>query len=129
MLQQLQARDINDQPHPGHYSHYCLGAGMMFISGLLPATPAGEMLSAAPFADQVLQVFASLDTCLRQENLTRSQLVMVRVYLADMALWDDFNVLYAQWLGSWKPARAVVPVSGLHYGVLLEIEATAVQTR
>lgn len=129
MLQPLQARDIDDRPHPGHYSHYCLAAGTMFISGLLPATPTGEMLSAAPFADQVAQVFANLDACLRQENLTRSHLVMVRVYLTDITLWNDFNALYAQWLGNWKPARAVVPVPELHYGVLLEVEATAVRVQ
>ncbi|TWD45006.1 RidA family protein [Pantoea sp. SJZ147] len=125
----IHARDIHDKPHPGHYSHYALASGMMFISGLLPVTSAGEMLSTASFAEQALQVMANLEACLQQESLDKHHLVMVRVYLVDVERWAEFNALYAQWLGAWKPARAIVPVPELHYGVLLEVEATAATGR
>jgi enamine deaminase RidA (YjgF/YER057c/UK114 family) len=74
-------------------------------------------------------VLANLEACLQQEGLDKHHLVMVRVYLADVGLWAEFNRLYAQWLGEWKPARAIVPVPELHYGVLLEVEATAATGR
>lgn len=125
----IHARDIQDTPHPGHYSHYALSSGLMFISGLLPVTPAGEMRSTASFAEQTSQVLANLEACLQQEGLNKHHLVMVRVYLVDVGLWAEFNRLYAQWLGEWKPARAIVPVPELHYGVLLEVEATAATGR
>ncbi|ASN15225.1 RidA family protein [Pantoea ananatis] len=125
----IHTRDIQDTPHPGHYSHYALGSGLMFISGLLPVTPAGEMRSTASFAEQTSQVLANLEACLQQEGLNKHHLVMVRVYLVDVGLWAEFNRLYAQWLGEWKPARAIVPVPELHYGVLLEVEATAATGR
>ncbi|WP_194761415.1 RidA family protein [Pantoea ananatis] len=125
----IHTRDIQDTPHPGHYSHYALGSGLMFISGLLPVTPAGEMRSTASFAEQTSQVLANLEACLQQEGLNKHYLVMVRVYLVDVGLWAEFNRLYAQWLGEWKPARAIVPVPELHYGVLLEVEATAATGR
>jgi enamine deaminase RidA (YjgF/YER057c/UK114 family) len=48
----IHARDIQGTPHPGHYSHYALSSGLMFISGLLPVTPAGEMRNTASFAEQ-----------------------------------------------------------------------------
>ncbi|MEJ1267905.1 hypothetical protein WDV93_13740 [Pantoea ananatis] len=38
----------------------------MFISGLLPVTPAGEMRSTASFAEQTSQVLANLEACLRR---------------------------------------------------------------
>ncbi|MCV3297930.1 2-iminobutanoate/2-iminopropanoate deaminase [Pantoea sp. PA1] len=125
----IHTRDIQDTPHPGHYSHYALTSGLMFISGLLPVTPAGEMRSTASFAEQTSQVLANLEACLQQEGLNKHHLVMVRVYLVDVGLWAEFNRLYAQWLGEWKPARAIVPVPELHYGVLLEVEATAATGR
>ncbi|PQK91726.1 RidA family protein [Pantoea ananatis] len=125
----IHTRDIQDTPHPGHYSHYALGSGLMFISGLLPVTPAGEMRSTASFAEQTSQVLANLEACLQQEGLNKHHLVMVRIYLVDVGLWAEFNRLYAQWLGEWKPARAIVPVPELHYGVLLEVEATAATGR
>lgn len=125
----IHTRDIQDTPHPGHYSHYALTSGLMFISGLLPVTPAGEMRSTASFAEQTSQVLANLEACLQQEGLNKHHLVMVRVYLVDVGLWVEFNRLYAQWLGEWKPARAIVPVPELHYGVLLEVEATAATGR
>lgn len=125
----IHTRDIQDTPHLGHYSHYALTSGLMFISGLLPVTPAGEMRSTASFAEQTSQVLANLEACLQQEGLNKHHLVMVRVYLVDVGLWAEFNRLYAQWLGEWKPARAIVPVPELHYGVLLEVEATAATGR
>ncbi|MEQ1892853.1 MAG: RidA family protein, partial [Planctomycetota bacterium] len=33
--------------------------------------------------------------------------------------------LYAAWIGPHRPARAVVPVPELHFGLRLEIEAVA----
>lgn len=125
----IHARDIQGTSHPGHYSYYALSSGLMFISGLLPVTPAGEMRNTASFAEQTSQVLANLEACLQQEGLNKHHLVMVRVYLADVGLWAEFNRLYAQWLGEWKPARAIVPVPELHYGVLLEVEATAATGR
>ena len=40
--------------------------------------------------------------------------------------WElAFNEVYAEFLGEHRPARTVVPVSALHYGSLIEIEAIA----
>ena len=49
----------------------------------------------------------------------------VRVYIADIDNWPAFNAMYARFCEDHKPARAVVPVPHLHYGLALEIEATA----
>jgi 2-iminobutanoate/2-iminopropanoate deaminase len=57
--------------------------------------------------------------------LPRINLVQVRVYLVNIGLWPQFDQLYADWLGSRRPARCVVPVPALHYGLLLEIEGVA----
>lgn len=53
------------------------------------------------------------------------KLLQVRVYLTDIAHWPAFNTIYAEWCGEARPARAVVAVPQLHYGFLVEVEATA----
>ena len=47
------------------------------------------------------------------------------VYIADISHWPAFNAIYAERLGDHKPARTVVPVAGLHYGYLVEMDAIA----
>ncbi|TXE76804.1 RidA family protein, partial [Campylobacter coli] len=36
---------------------------------------------------------------------------------------------YAKFFGEHKPARVVVPTSGLHFGCLVEIEATVAMSQ
>jgi 2-iminobutanoate/2-iminopropanoate deaminase len=113
-------------PPAGHYSHACVVAGIAYVSGQLPIDGKGASLSDQPFETQVKQVLANLDACLAAAGTDRSQLVQVRVYITDMSLWSSFNEIYGGWIGDVRPARAVAGVSSLHYGALLEIEATAI---
>lgn len=112
----------------GHYSHAATAessAKLFFISGQLPITPEGRKLTGESFQSQVKQVFANLDEVLSACQCERNDLIKVTVYIKDIRLWPEFNSLYAQWLGSHQPARSVVPVPELHYGLDLEVEAIA----
>ena len=110
----------------GHYSHACVVAGIAYVSGQLPIDSKGTPLSDQPFETQVKQVLANLDACLAAAGSEKSLLVQVRVYMTDMSLWSSFNEIYGGWIGNVRPARAVAGVLSLHYGALLEIEATAI---
>ena len=109
----------------GHYSHATSGAGLVFISGQLPVAQDGTVLHDATFEVQAQQVLANVAAALQGAGSSIGQLLQVRVYITDMALWPAFNAIYAQWAGTARPARAVVPVPTLHYGCALEVEATA----
>jgi len=85
----------------------------------------GATRDGAGFEAQARQVLANVQAALEGAGSTVAQLVQVRVYLTDLERWPAFNALYAQWLGTHRPARAVVPVPALHYGLLLEMEAVA----
>jgi reactive intermediate/imine deaminase len=121
--------NAGELPAPaGHYSHAAIAGGMVYVSGLLPATSEGKLLSAEPFEQQAGQVLRNLDAVLASAGSKREQLVQVRVYIADVEHWGAFNRLYADWIGTHRPARCVVPVPALHYGVALEVEAVALAT-
>ena len=112
----------------GHYSHAAVSTGgMVFISGQLPITPDRRKLGDESFEVQAAQVLANLDAVLAACGCGRGDLLQVRVYLCDVELWPRFNDLYAAWLGEHRPARCVVPVPALHYGLALEVEAVAQQ--
>lgn len=109
----------------GHYSHAVRAAGLVFVAGELPVTPDGRLLNEAPFEEQVRQVLANVGAALRAAGSSVDKLLQVRVYVTDVEQWPAFNAIYAQWCGDAKPARIVVPVPVLHYGFLVEVEATA----
>jgi 2-iminobutanoate/2-iminopropanoate deaminase len=109
----------------GHYSHAVAGGGLVFVSGQLPIAPDGTKLNEAPFAEQARQVLDNVAQALAGAGSSVEKLLQVRVYVTDIASWPEFNAIYAQWAGSARPARAVVPVPQLHFGFKIEVEAVA----
>jgi reactive intermediate/imine deaminase len=112
-------------PPAGHYSHVCIANGWVFVSGQLPIDATGRPLSDAPFDTQAKQVLRNVDAALKAARVTRDDLVQVRVFVSDIAHWPAFNGLYADWIGSHRPARAVAESASLHYGAAIEVEAVA----
>lgn len=109
----------------GHYSHVAIANGFVFVSGQLPINAQGEKLAEASFEVQTEQVLANVQAALEGAGSSIARLVQVRVYIADVEHWASFNQIYARWAGEARPARAVVPVPHLHYGLKVEVEATA----
>lgn len=110
----------------GHYSHATVANGFVFVSGQLPVTPDGQKLSAAPFDVQARQVLANVEAALVAAGSGIAGLVQVRVYVDSIENWPAFNAIYAAWAGNARPARAIVPTGPLHFGLKVEVEATAV---
>ena len=109
----------------GHYSHAVVANGFVFVSGQLPIAADGTKLVDASFTDQAKQVLNNVRVALEAAGSSVERLVQVRVYVDDLANWPAFNAVYADWAGSAKPARAVVPTGPLHFGFKVEVEAVA----
>ncbi len=112
-------------PPAGHYSHICMANGFVFVSGQLPIDKNGIALGDQPFEVQTLQVLRNVDACLKAANVTRNSLVQIRVFVSSIEYWPIFNKLYANWIGTHRPARAVAESTALHYGSAVEVEAVA----
>lgn len=113
----------------GHYSHATVANGMVFVSGQLPIVPDGSKLVDAPFEAQAQQALANVEAALVAAGSGIEGLAQVRVYVDSMENWPAFNKVYAAWAGEARPARAVVPTGGLHFGLKVEVEAVAVVLR
>ncbi len=110
----------------GHYSHVATGLGLVFVSGQLPLNAQGEPRADLPLAEQAALALRNAGAALAAGGCGWKDVLKVTVYLAGVEHWPAFDAVYREVLGDARPARAVVPVPALHYGVLAEVEAVAV---
>jgi 2-iminobutanoate/2-iminopropanoate deaminase len=109
----------------GHYSPAIIHNGLVFVSGQLPVDLHTGALVTGPVEDQARQALANLAALLQAAGSAPARVLKVTVYLADIALWDRLNAVYAAFFGDHRPARTVVPSGPLHHGFLVEIDAIA----
>jgi 2-iminobutanoate/2-iminopropanoate deaminase len=109
----------------GHYSAGVRHGGLVYVSGQLGMLPDGSHTANKPFEDQVRVALDNVLRVLASAGLGPADVVKVTAYIVGVENWPRFNKIYAEVMGTSKPARAVVPVPELHYGYLIELEAIA----
>jgi reactive intermediate/imine deaminase len=114
----------SELPAPaGHYSQAVAAGGLVFVSGILPARD--QAAPDASFEAQCASVFEQCEKVLRAAGCGFQDVVQCTAYIAGVEHWPAFNAAYAAVFGAHKPARAVVPVPGLHYDFLVEVQLVA----
>ena len=109
----------------GHYSPGIVSGGMLYVSGQLPIDHSTGKLAGGGVAGHTRTALANVERILNEAGAKKEDVVLCRVYIPDVALWDEVNSVYAEFFGDHKPARVVVPTRELHHGALVEIEAMA----
>jgi len=112
-------------PPKGHYHQAVRHNGILYLSGILGITPAGDPVSGG-MIEEAKQVFENLTEILKAGGSGIDKLLRVTVYVHDMESWGEVNKMYAAFLGEHKCARSIVPVNKLPFGLNMELEATAV---
>lgn len=110
----------------GHYSAAVIHKSTIYIAGQLPIDyEAGKTLPEGGIQEQTLVALNNLARVLERSGSSVSRVLKTTVYISDVAYWPLVNEVYAAFFGAHKPARSIVPVSPLHHGCLVEIEAIA----
>lgn len=109
----------------GHYSQAIIHDGIVYVAGQLPIVPGAPDRQLTGFEEQARQVIDNVAAILAEAGSGLDHILKATVYIADISHWPAFNAIYAEKLGGHKPARTVVPVAGLHYGYLVEMDAIA----
>jgi len=109
-----------------HYSAGVIHNGLLYVSGQLSVDPATGTVPSGGVVIETQQALANLEAVLTAAGARRTDVIQCRVYTPDVAHWDEINTVYAEFFGSHRPARCIVPSARLHYGCLVEIEAIAV---
>lgn len=113
-------------PQPaGHYSQALVHDGTVYVAGQLPITPDGRKLGDRSVEEQTEQALRNVQAVLHAAGSDLDRLLSVTVYVSDIDLWSRVNAAYSRVLGDHRPARAVVPTTTLHHGLLVEIQAVA----
>ena len=111
--------------NPGHYVPGVVSGNTLYVSGQLSVDPATGKIPEGGIIPEVKQALLNVERVLKAAGAGKQNVVMCRIYIPDASLWGDVNKAYAEFFGDHKPARIVVPCRELHYGCLVEIEATA----
>ncbi|MFA6145041.1 MAG: RidA family protein [Sulfurimonas sp.] len=108
----------------GPYSQAMIANGMVFTSGQIALTPAGEMLTG-DVSVQCVQVLANLKAVLEAAGSSLDKVIKTTIFLDNMDDFGAVNELYAQAFKEHKPARSTVAVKTLPKNALVEIDAVA----
>ena len=109
----------------GPYSQAIHADGRIYVSGQIGLVPETGEMAGNDFESQAKQALANLGAIIKASNCELSQIVAVDVFLTDMKNFTIFNGMYETFFAGHRPARAVVEVSGLPRGALVEIKCIA----
>lgn len=108
----------------GPYSQAMIANGMVFTSGQIALTPAGEMVNGDVKA-QCAQVLSNLKAVLEAAGSSFDKVIKTTIFLDNMDDFGAVNELYGTAFGDHKPARSTVAVKTLPKNALVEIDAIA----
>lgn len=109
----------------GPYSQAIKVENWLFVSGQIGLHPEKGELVSGDLAGQAKQALDNLSQIVAAAGCSLSDVVAVDVYLTDMTQFGAFNEIYQKVFSTHRPARAVVEVSALPKGALVEIKCIA----
>jgi 2-iminobutanoate/2-iminopropanoate deaminase len=112
-------------PPVAAYSQAVRSGNVVQVAGQGPGHPATGQLVAGGIAEQTRRTLDNVAAILEAAGLSFDDVVMTRIYLADLADFAAMNEVYTTYVSQPYPARTTVGVS-LPPGMLIEIDALAV---
>lgn len=113
------------QEAPGHYSKFVIANGLIFTSGVLPLLDRATKSVPETIEEQALLALEGIEKIIQESGSDRSDIIKTTAYICRVDDWSKVNGVYQSFFADHKPARSIIPVSGLHFGCLIEIEAIA----
>jgi 2-iminobutanoate/2-iminopropanoate deaminase len=111
----------------GPYNHVAKVGTFIAIGGVAGVDPSTGQLAGPDVETQTRQVLANLSALLVSVDSDLQHVLHINVFLLHMHDFDEMNRVYAECMGSHRPARTVIGVHELpKQGVLLTMNLTAV---
>lgn len=110
----------------GPYSQGTTAGRLVFASGQIAYDPDDDTrLIEGDAAAQTERIIDVIETILGEVDCTLADVAQTTVYLASMEDMDKMNEVYSRRFTAPAPARAVVAVSELPLGALVEMDCVA----
>ena len=110
-------------PPGGHYAQAMLHRDTLYVSGQLGVTGETPDPESRSVGEQVNFALGNIAAIVGVVGASPDDIVRCTVYVTDVAHWGEVNRAYAEFFGTHRPARSIVPCGPLHFGALVEIEA------
>lgn len=109
----------------GPYQHAIKANGFVFTSGQTAIDPATGNFVAGGIKEQTRQVLENLKVVLEAAGSSLDKTVKASVFLKKMSDFGAMNEVYAEYLGTAKPARSTIAASELPRDAMIEIDLVA----
>ena len=109
----------------GPYEQAIKVGEFVYISGQIPLDPKTGNLIEGDVKAQTRRVMENLKGIVAASGSSLERVVKATVFLKNIADFASMNEIYAEYLGSAKPARSTVAVADLPRGALVEIDLIA----
>jgi 2-iminobutanoate/2-iminopropanoate deaminase len=109
----------------GPYAQAIKANGVVYTAGQIPIDPTTGKFVEGGIREQTRRVLENLKTVLEASGSSMNQVVKATVYLKNIGEFAAMNEVYAEYLGTAKPARSTVAVAELPRNALVEIDLVA----
>ena len=100
---------------------------LVFVSGTVAWGPDGKLVGKGNVYAQAAQTIKNIEAYLQQAGASLKDVVRTRIYLTDMARWQEVARAHREAFGDVRPASSLLEISRLaEPEMLVEIEAVAV---
>lgn len=109
------------------YCRALRAGGNIYVTGTAPVADDGSVFATGDAYAQTRRCFEIIDKALRQLGAGNSDIVHTRMFVTDIARWQEFGRAHREYCGDHPPATTMVEVKALiDPDMLVEIEVDAV---
>ena len=109
------------------YSRAVRAGDLVCVAGTTAANPDGSPMHPGDAYAQAREVLRRIVAALGEVGARAEDVVQTRMYVTDIARWEEVARAHGEVFGAIRPASVMVEVRALiDPGLLVEIEATAV---